>query len=319
MIQSLLLTNWNYNYCVHRKIRAVVHTTFFELNLDNKKNRINTYCITVCLHCLILVLLGLIDIGWCFAAEEREPRVIPDTNFNDKQKCESRGKLELQKTRKILFSLDLQSLATKEALLDKLIKIGPSIHTNSDVSCKFVDAIKTGLRAYPKQILALLTNNKYEVHLGRLVTICLPELIGRHPRGYRSKEATYDTAGAIFARRKKWIIIGEYSYRQKELVPTPEYEHTAQHEVGHAVDKLLGYPSHSAQFFECYQTDSRQIPINEKKYLTYFLQAGNNGPQETFAELLASKYGDPLNKREFHIQTAFPRCSAFVEQILPKE
>jgi hypothetical protein len=288
----------------------------YKPNLDTKPKKRKLLLFIVGSHlCLTVTLSERPDSSLCFAHEAKTQSVNADNNLNNQLQCQPCDKQRFTRAKKILSNLVIQPCSDKEALVDKLIKLS---NNNIEVSSKFVDAIKTGLRAYPKPILTLLTNNKYEVHLGNLVTTCLPGLKGEHPKGYLSEDASYDTAGAVFARRKKWIIIGEYSYRGKDLIPTPEYEHTVQHEIGHALDKLLGYPSHSVEFIECYQRDSKLIPAERKAYLRYFLQRGYSGPQETFSELLASKYGDPLDTRTFHLSTAFPRCSALLEKLLPE-
>lgn len=288
----------------------------YKPNLDTKPKKRKLLLFIVGSHlCLSVTLFERPATSLCFAHEAKNQSVIADNNLNNQLQCQPCDKQRFTRAKIILSNLVIQPCSDKEALVDKLIKISKN---NIEVSSEFVDAIKTGLRAYPKPILTLLTNNKYEIHLGNLVTTCLPGLKGKHPKGYLSEDASYDTAGAVFARRKKWIIIGEYSYRGKDLIPTPEYEHTVQHEIGHAVDKLLGYPSHSVEFIESYQSDTKLIPAERKAYLRYFLQRGYSGPQETFSELLASKYGDPLDTRSFHLSKAFPRCSALLEKLLPE-
>ena len=92
------------------------------------------------LRVLLVSLLGLMNSGWCCASDVTS------------------------------------SSSSKDALLDKLIRIEKTGLANSEVSSKFVDAIKTGLQAYPQPILSLLANIKYEVHLGNLVTTCLPKV-----------------------------------------------------------------------------------------------------------------------------------------------
>jgi hypothetical protein len=269
-----------------------------------------------CHCCLTLTLLSLLAVRAGLAAGE-----VPQNGKADDQHIVQRERVladtnTLANAQKILSDIGKQPCSDKTSLVAKLIKVSRRKYNDAEVSTRFVDAIRVGLVAYPQSLLTLLSNNKYEVHLAPLVTICVPALKGKHPTGY-AKEATYDTAGALFARKRKWIIVGEYSYRGKSLIPTPEFDHTVQHEVGHALDRLLGYPSHSSEFMECFNIDSKLMPAKRKQYLLYFLQRGSSGPQETFAELVASKYGDPLNQRAFHLPAAFPKCSALLDQLLP--
>lgn len=269
-----------------------------------------------CYCCITLSLLGLLSVRSSLAAGEESQNGTPD----DKPIVQIERVLAdtntLANAQKILSDIGKQPCSDKTSLVAKLIKVSRRKYNDAEVSTRFVDSIRVGLAAYPQSLLTLLSNNKYEVHLAPLVTICVRALKGKHPKGY-ANEATYDTAGALFARKRKWIIVGEYSYRGKSLIPTPEYDHTVQHEVGHALDRLLGYPSHSSEFMECFNIDSKLMPAKRKQYLLYFLQRGSSGPQETFAELVASKYGDPLNQRAFHLPAAFPKCSALLDQLLP--
>ncbi|MDQ5934654.1 MAG: hypothetical protein QG574_1960 [Cyanobacteriota bacterium erpe_2018_sw_21hr_WHONDRS-SW48-000092_B_bin.40] len=300
------------------ELNTAVHNVIYKLSWHTKSKQGKLFLFIIGTHlCLTVTLFERPETSLCFAHEGKSQSASADNNLSNQLKCQPADKQRFTRARKTLSNLVIHPCSDKDALVDKLIKIS-NRNNNIDVSNKFVSAIKTGVSAYPQAILNHLINNKYEVHLGNLVTTCLPTLTGKHPKGYLSEEATYDTAGAVFDRRKKWIIIGEYSYRGKDLIPTPDYEHTVQHEIGHALDTLLGYPSHSVEFIESYQNDRKLIPAKRKQHLRYFLQGGDSGPQETFSELSAAKYGDPLDRWTFHLSTAFPRCSALLEKLLPE-
>jgi hypothetical protein len=241
------------------------------------------------------------------------PGSVLDDTLLDRAHHPYRASYNLPDTRKILSDADRNCGAEKEQLIDGLIKIYPGKKGSSGVSAKFVNAIKDGLKVYPRSCIRLIALSGCEVHLSPIVTDSAPHLAGIHPAGY-DEEDTWDNAGAVFTQGK-WITIAEYRYWRDKLVPTYDYKGTAQHEAAHALDRFLGYPSRSIEFIEAYESDRKNMSSAMRVANHYFMQESERGPAEVFAETLASKYGDPDNKRWMHASRVFPHCFALVEQI----
>ncbi len=83
---------------------------------------------------------------------------------------------------------------------------------------------------------------------------------------------------------------------------------TFRHEVGHAVDDVLGIPSQSKAFIKAYEEDVKNISIFDKDKIGYYLQEGRVGLEETFAEVYASLTGGgSFTKIEVHTAEQFLR------------
>ncbi len=87
------------------------------------------------------------------------------------------------------------------------------------------------------------------------------------------------------------------------------------HELGHAFDQLLNYPSRGAQFHALYNKEAPLIASQSKQRLSYFLQTGEAGPRECFASLFCCKYYSGDDKRETALRTSFPESFAYVKSL----
>jgi len=84
------------------------------------------------------------------------------------------------------------------------------------------------------------------------------------------------------------------------------------HELGHAYDQLLNYPSRSSVFAETYESEARNIDPKQHPQIVYFLQPGENGPRECFASLFACRYYQGDDERLTDLRKNFPKSFAFV-------
>ena len=85
------------------------------------------------------------------------------------------------------------------------------------------------------------------------------------------------------------------------------------HELGHAFDQLLKYPSRRVEFQALYEKEAPQIPTQYVKVLSYFLQPGQAGPRECFASLFACKYYSGNDDRLTALRTSFPQTFQYVQ------
>ena len=87
------------------------------------------------------------------------------------------------------------------------------------------------------------------------------------------------------------------------------------HELGHAYDHLLGYPSRKAGFREVYFQEALLVPQEHRARLAYFLQPGAKGARECFASLFACRYYRGDDRRLTALKASFPITFALVDRL----
>lgn len=248
-----------------------------------------------------------------------KPLLGPGSPFDDalmdRQHQPYRASHSLAVSTKLLADIDKHCDDETDRLIDDLIVIYPGKKGASGVSRSFVSSVKEGLRVYPLELIALLRKSGCQVHLAPMISDAEPQLADRHPAGYADDE-TYDSAGGVFARGR-WIVIAEHRYWHEKLVPTFDFKRAAQHETAHALDRFLGEPSCSTEFAAAYEADRRAMCTAMRQAYAYYMQEGERGLKEVFAEMLASRYGDPAGNRWMHMTQVFPHCYGLMDQICP--
>jgi hypothetical protein len=100
----------------------------------------------------------------------------------------------------------------------------------------------------------------------------------------------------MYNRTTKRVVMAEKAMQpdpvgRTSMVPLRDVqrrEGILRHEFGHAVDEYLGNYSHSAEFKAAYAKGLKTISQHERKVLSYYLQPGDAGREETFAEIFAA-------------------------------
>lgn len=180
--------------------------------------------------------------------------------------------------------------------------VGPKI---SNVSDKAVAQLMFGLSEIPRHYRSQLEAAGYKVVVAPSVLDVLPQLAGQTPRGYL-QGSTWHNSNGTFDRDSRRIVIAEkYNAidRGGQLTEGP-LDETVQHEFGHAMDFHLGvcklgrtqqnpYPeiSHSPWFTEAYNYDSQNVPPQLRTKLAYYLQPGDGGKEELFAQMFPLFFG----------------------------
>jgi tetratricopeptide (TPR) repeat protein len=197
------------------------------------------------------------------------------------------------------------------------------------VSDTAVSQVLLGLSQIPRFYRTQLENHGYKLLVAPTVLAAMPELAGKTPRGYGDGADWHSTNG-LFDRDRKLIIIGERSHMAgdagKDVVgPLDE---TAQHEFGHAYDDYLGgkysarvpddastHYSHTRKFSQQYDKDAAAIPADLRPKFAYYLQSGNAGKEELFAQMWVLFFGhqpEPGSPRE-SFKVVFPDVLALLE------
>jgi hypothetical protein len=89
---------------------------------------------------------------------------------------------------------------------------------------------------------------------------------------------------------------------------------TVLHELGHAYDHLLGFPSRKEEFKYAYNSDLPGVPEQHRGILSHFLQPGQKGPSECFASLFACLYYEGSDRRLTALRADFPKSLALMKR-----
>lgn len=188
-----------------------------------------------------------------------------------------------------------------EETVSPLIRAIPA----SPVSKAFSREVQQAVMAIPYPIRHALIKGGYEVRIARFITDARPELKGRHPRGW-PEGMTWDNATALFDKETRQIVVAEFRYADKAQQVVEKNKRpfkSASHELGHAIDKLLGYLSQSNLFHQAYMKDYRNMDPQTRKVFQYYIQVDKDGnptqmgKEEAAAEVIASLTGDSSHPR----------------------
>lgn len=201
--------------------------------------------------------------------------------------------------------------------------------THKGVSNEAVARVMLGLSEIPRTYRHQLEAAGYKVMVAPTVLDVMPQLATAAPRGYAAGDDWHNSNGA-FDRQKKMIVIGEFvkTEGQNGQVIEGHLDETVQHEFGHAYDMYLGasklgattkdpFPeiSHSKVFSDAYNLDAAAVPANLRKKLEYYLNPGDAGKEELFAQMFVLLFGHrpPPGSPSEYFQVAFPRVLAVLE------
>lgn len=200
---------------------------------------------------------------------------------------------------------------------------------HKDLSDKAIAQVLLGLSQIPRTYRHQLEQAGYKVVLAPTVLAAMPELETKKPRGYQDG-ADWHNINGTFDRSTKRIIIGEqaHSLADGNKMKEGPLDETVQHEFGHAYDSYLGLSSkeqntgdsnpeisHSKAFSAAYEKDLEKLPESLKSKLAYYLQSGNAGKEELFAEMFVLFFGhqpEPGSPQE-SFKTAFPSVLQLLE------
>jgi hypothetical protein len=112
-------------------------------------------------------------------------------------------------------------------------------------------------------------------------------LKGVQPRGWPA-DKTWDTVAGAYDPNSRTVVVA-----RSGMYATGSFD-TALHEIGHAYDHAAGYLSKSEAFVGAYNADKGTIKN------PYYLQAGDAGLSETYAESFAAYHGANGKYRRSH-------------------
>jgi hypothetical protein len=167
----------------------------------------------------------------------------------------------------------------------------------------FTDTVNDTYNALPQNVRDSLAKDGVKVIATDKVTDVMPELAGQKPRGWPPGSSWDDVDGAYDTTGKR-IIVAE---RQNSTKPrSNDVAGLTRHETGHAVDRLHNF-SDQQIFKTPYDREAAAVPPADAQALDYFLQKGDAGREETFAETFAIINGGATTKnRETLLKKDFP-------------
>ncbi len=167
-----------------------------------------------------------------------------------------------------------------------------------NVSNVFAEKVQEELNIIPEHIKYELAYYNYKIVVCRMLVEEYPELKGEKPRGWSS--GTWSSASGIYFQEEREIIVAEkfINYYTRGLNNQKKPGCILRHEMGHAVDKVFGKLftplSETRAFKLAYNKDKEYIEslqLSKQKQLSYYLQDGNSGKEEAFAETFANLLG----------------------------
>lgn len=213
-----------------------------------------------------------------------------------------------------------RSLAAEPASSAPPADAARTIVAASPVSEVFRRRAEAASRSVPEQVWRGLEQAGWRLRLAEFVTDAAPSLRGEHPRGWPAG-MTWENTDAVHLPERRMLIFAEKRRdRDGGVVASHRVEGVIRHETGHAFDRASGgggFRSASAAFLRAYADDASRIPGDRRRQLTYYLQRGDAGRQETFAEAFAVLLGggsDAPHRADF--VRSFPRVLRYVRQTI---
>lgn len=185
------------------------------------------------------------------------------------------------------------------------------------VTPAFVEKMTAAVQQVPAAIRDTMARAGIEVYVARHIYDAMPELKGLRARGWGG--AGFAGVGGVFNPRRRAVLTAETVKRGRKFVEESDDRRrgTMLHEMGHGWDAALGKASRSPEFRAAYDADAREIRRaggNVRAQNRYFLQQGDAGPSEAWAEVFAWIIG--RGGASFDVSQNWPRVKAFLKQLI---
>jgi hypothetical protein len=182
----------------------------------------------------------------------------------------------------------------------------------ASVSNSFAQDFDEAAKTIPQPVWQVVLDAGWRVSLAENVVDAAPALRGVTPRGWPAG-LMWDNTDAVHLPTAKLLIIAEKRRNKKgQIVRCTRVGGVLRHEVGHAYDVVSGKPaqfeSAKQTFLNAYAYDLAEMGSQRRSELHYYVQQGQAGHQETFAEAFGIVFGggsDAAHQQAFTI--AFPR------------
>lgn len=191
-----------------------------------------------------------------------------------------------------LIPVGLEGLPPIVALPDDL-DAEHAMEFGSGVTGAYRDSLAAAWEGIPRDVRRAVIDYGLDIQIPKRVADVQPLVASMQPPGF-PPGFTGASAPGLYVPAERMLVIPEeilnpYTGRWQ---PPHNAAGTLRHEVGHVIDFALSDVSISTKFFDAYIRDIGGI--TEKSVadeLAYYLQAGERGPREAFAEAAAIVLG----------------------------
>ncbi len=199
--------------------------------------------------------------------------------------------------------------------INKLVVVNKPRGKLPAVSASYISEIKQLLAALPVSVLRALCENRAKISIYPSVIEDDFRIQNTRPRGW--DEGTSWANSPAFCRGTE-VVVSQYVTDRTtgEIEDASDAVGVIRHELGHAFDHCLDI-SDSEEFKHTYRLEAARVPSELHKKFDYYLQSGDGGPSETFAELFNAKFGGYTDRARGDIATQvkahFPNCNKIME------
>jgi hypothetical protein len=222
----------------------------------------------------------------------------------------------------ILFTAVGVVSAADIRIVDRL----PSMNAHvAEAGDGFANEVTEALETVPVPLRQRIADAGWSIELVTMVVDAAPELRRKHPSGWPG-QSVWENADAVHLPAQKRILIATHRRNSSgRRVRTHRVSFVVRHEVGHAIDRVLGTRgkcfSDSTAYQVAHQADCETMTSSDRKSMDYYARRMSRAArQESFAELFAMHYGGGTEGNlGDEIQRRFPRCHQLVEELLVEE
>jgi hypothetical protein len=153
------------------------------------------------------------------------------------------------------------------------------------VSAEFQKEVRSTLDRIPAPARSVLNAASSKIVAARTLTGARPDLKGVQPRGW-PEGSTWDSADGCASGGVAYVAerYRDFWSKGKLWKNSERTQYVVLHELGHAYDDGSGNVSASLEFLKAYADDVARAEDNNLVINSYFLQHGDAGRRETFAE-----------------------------------
>lgn len=184
---------------------------------------------------------------------------------------------------------------------------GRQIDVLGNPSTTAINEVNAAIRSIPEKIWKKLDQAGVKMVLGGKLEDVDPQLANMQPRGWPAGSTWKEVGGGFNTYTKRgWMVESVQDSSGRAFKRTGYIGGTFKHETGHAFDSALGKASEKEAFMKAYNSDVAKIPNSSRDRYSYFLQGGNAGPSEAFAELFNQHHG--LSPGRQDVISVFPKA-----------
>lgn len=165
----------------------------------------------------------------------------------------------------------------------------------------------------PKKIREKLAQGGLKLRIVPSLIDADPGLARGRPSGY-THGGGWDNCPGRYDDMRRTIFIGERNgWRNQPMTRNEGAEGITVHEFGHAFDHQ-NYCSTSEEFKKAFAEDTKSLTNEMRLAYQVYLQEGEAGPSEMFAELFHCFFSSETSHRSMDMAKQFPKCYQYVEK-----